>query len=321
MKIKEVQNKEEFFILSEKLAGVFGSSAWLTSYGNNMKLIGIYSEDGEKLIGGFFYYNSKKGGFSFMKLPPYTPHCGLFFKNEAKNAAARNSFEKEVVTEVCNYIESQKKSLIVLAFPPYVKDMQPFIWNKYKVVPNYTYRILLNKSIEEIVDSFDPKNRNVINKAIKESVHVTETDRKQTDLFKYFSGTLKKAGANVYEKELSGIFNKFSNDSNSFSLSASKDNKLLGVVFCIYDSDKCYYILGGINKESEIKGINNLLILKSIEKAKELGCSVFDFEGSMLPGVEKFFRSFGPELIPYYTINKAILPLEIMLKFKKREHF
>jgi hypothetical protein len=41
----------------------------------------------------------------------------------------------------------------------------------------------------------------------------------------------------------------------------------------------------------------------------------------MLKGVEKFFRSFGPELVPYFTINKASLPLEILLKFKKRELF
>ena len=41
-----------------------------------------------------------------------------------------------------------------------------------------------------------------------------------------------------------------------------------------------------------------ILEFPSIEKAKELGCSTFDFEGSMLKGVEKFFRGFGPELVP-----------------------
>jgi lipid II:glycine glycyltransferase (peptidoglycan interpeptide bridge formation enzyme) len=89
----------------------------------------------------------------------------------------------------------------------------------------------------------------------------------------------------------------------------------------VYDKNNCYYLLGGVNKNSGIQGINNLLIQKSIEKAKEVGCKTFDFEGSMLKGVEKFFRGFGPELVPYYTVNKATLPLEIFLKYKKREIF
>ena len=114
---------------------------------------------------------------------------------------------------------------------------------------------------------------------------------------------------------------KFANDSNSFCFSASKNNELLGMVFCIYDHRACYYLLGGVNKKAGIQGINNLLVQKSIEKAKELNCEVFDFEGSMLKGVEKFFRSFGPELFPYFTVNKASLPLELLLKFKKRELF
>jgi hypothetical protein len=113
----------------------------------------------------------------------------------------------------------------------------------------------------------------------------------------------------------------FSNEANSFCWTAHKNHEVLGMVFCIFDKNACYYLLGGINKQAGIQGINNLLVQKSIERAKELDCRIFDFEGSMLKGVEKFFRSFGPELFPYFTVNKAALPLEILLKFKKRELF
>ena len=96
---------------------------------------------------------------------------------------------------------------------------------------------------------------------------------------------------------------------------------MLGNVFCVFDANTCYYLLAGVNKNSGIQGVNNLLVQKSIEKAKNLGCKTFDFEGSMIKGVEKFFRSFGPELVPYYTVNKASLLLEVLLKLKKRELF
>jgi len=41
----------------------------------------------------------------------------------------------------------------------------------------------------------------------------------------------------------------------------------------------------------------------------------------MIPQIKKYFRGFGGKLTPYYRINKAKLPIEILLKFFKREVF
>jgi lipid II:glycine glycyltransferase (peptidoglycan interpeptide bridge formation enzyme) len=188
-------------------------------------------------------------------------------------------------------------------------------------VPNYTYQIDLGKTFKEIVEHFDSKTRNLINKTMKEEVLVSQNSLSKEQLFDFFVKSLQSSAANIYERELKNIFGLFSNETNSFSFEATKNNQLLGVVFCIFDNGTCYYLLGGVDKSAGISGINNLLVQKSIEKAQQLGCKIFDFEGSMLKGVEKFFRGFGPTLVPYYTVNKAKLPLEIVLKFKKRELF
>jgi len=318
--LKVIDNLEEFCAAAEPAIGVFGSKSWLQVYDQRLTLVGIYKDE-RQLIGGFYFLNTTKFGFTFIKLPPYTPHCGLFFTSAGTNRSSVNNFSKEILTEVCTYISNQKSALTVLAFPSSIIDLQPFIWEKYKVVPNYTYRIDLSKSIEDIKSNFDSKNRNVINKAIKEEVVVEENKLSKEELFNFFNDSLSTTDANIYTQELKNIFNQFSDNSNSFSVEARKNNELLGTVFCVYDKKVCYYLLGGVNKNSGVQGVNNLLVLKSIEKAKELGCATFDFEGSMLKGVEKFFRSFGPDLVPYYTINKGKLPIEMLLKFKKRELF
>lgn len=320
MILKPIQNIDLFTEKAESVIGVFGSKKWLAVYGGHLELIGIYKDE-HQLIGGFYFLKTKKYGFNFVKLPPYTPHCGLFFVSESKNRSSINNFSKEVMQDICNYFTAQKSSLTILAFPSEIIDLQPFIWDKYKVIPNYTYRIDLNKTVEEIKSNFDTKNRNVINKAIKEEITVSSNSLTQEELYKFFKGSLKSAGANVYEEELKNVFLNFADASNSFAMIAKKGDKFYGAVFCIYDKNNCYYLLGGVDKNSGVQGVNNLLIQKSIEKAKELGCTTFDFEGSMLKGVEKFFRGFGPDLIPYYTVNKASLPLEILLKYKKREIF
>jgi hypothetical protein len=318
--LKFISDIQQFSEKAEPFIGVFGSKPWLSMYGKDLVMIGIYKDE-HQMIGGFYYLKTKKLGFDFIKLPPYTPHCGLFFQSDSKNKSSANSFSKEVMQEVCNYFSSLKSALTILAFPVNVVDLQAFIWSKYKVIPNYTYQIRLEQSMEEIRANFDPKNRNAINKAIKEQVATAINGFSNTDILKFFTENLGATGANIYEGTLKKIMLEFANEGNSFCFSAIKNNELLGMVFCIYDKRACYYLLGGINKKAGIQGINNLLVQKSIERAKELNCQIFDFEGSMLKGVEKFFRSFGPDLFPYFTVNKASLPLELLLKFKKRELF
>jgi hypothetical protein len=318
--LKPINNLNDFCEKAEPFLGVFASEKWLSIYGDALTLIGIYKDE-HQLIGGFYFLNTKKYGFTFLKLPPFTPHCGLFFISDSKNISSSNNFSKEVMTEVCSFLLQQKSTLTVLAFPSGIIDFQPFIWNGFKVIPNYTYRIDLNRTMETIRSHFDPKNRNVISKAIKEEVCVTENSLSTEHLFQYFLNALKSTKANIYEPEMKKIFTQFADYSNSFSMVARLGDQLIGVVFCIFDKKNCYYLLGGVDKKSGVQGVNNLLVQKSIEKAKDLGCSTFDFEGSMLKGVEKFFRSFGPELVPYFTVNKASLPLEMLLKFKKRELF
>ncbi len=320
MILKPIKDIDLFAEYAEPAIGVFGSKKWLSVYANKLTLVGIYKDE-HQLIGGFYFLKTRKYGFTFLKLPPYTPHCGLFFTSDSKNKSSINNFSKEVITEVCTYISKTKNALTVLAFPSEIVDLQPFIWEKYKVIPNYTYRIDLGRSLEDIKANFDSKNRNVINKAIKEEVTVIDNSLSPKELFSFFMNSLSTTEANIYENELKNIFTKFSDPLNSFSVEAKKGDELLGSVFCIYDKDNCYYLLGGVNKTSGIQGVNNLLVQKSIEKAKDLGCRTFDFEGSMLKGVEKFFRSFGPDLFPFYTVNKAKLPIELLLKFKKRELF
>jgi hypothetical protein len=45
---------------------------------------------------------------------------------------------------------------------------------------------------------------------------------------------------------------------------------------------------------------------------------VFNFEGSMLPGVERFFREFGAIQTPYFTITRGKISLSDRLRIKLR---
>ena len=316
MEVVEV-NWELFTKESVKETSVFNSSNWLRIYTNTLSYF-LIQESGE-VLGGFYLMKGKKFGFNYYRLPPYTPHCGFFTRVDSKNVAVTQSKQKQIIEAFAAFCTDAKVGLIMLAMPTGITDLQPFIWRNFKVVPNYTYTIQLTQPLETIVQGFDPKNRNMINKAIREDIVVNDEMQSGVELYTYFSKHLKNAGANVYERELEQLLTVFTTTENSFTLTALKANQVIGRVTCAYDTTTCYYLLGATEREPQ--GVNNLLVLKAIEKAKNLGCSVFDFEGSMLQGVEKFFRGFGGKMHPFFTFNKAALPVEILLKFRKRHIF
>ena len=61
---------------------------------------------------------------------------------------------------------------------------------------------------------------------------------------------------------------------------------------------------GGSTDAGRLHGAMHGLLARAIEEAAATGCTVFDFEGSMLRGVEPFFRGFGGELTPYFRVYK-----------------
>ncbi len=63
-------------------------------------------------------------------------------------------------------------------------------------------------------------------------------------------------------------------------------------------------ILSGIDKNHIQRGANELLIKKGLRLAKEQS-DWFDFEGSMIPEIESFYRKFGGAYKPYMTIFKV----------------
>jgi hypothetical protein len=133
--------------------------------------------------------------------------------------------------------------------------------------------------------------------------------------------TFSRQGKAINEALLDSILFKFAHGGNSFAFGACEGDRLVACSFCVHDANAAYYLLGGHSAKDGHNGAGTMAMWESILHAKRMGLSGFDFEGSMIPGIERYFRGFGGRLAPYYRINKATLPLEIILKFFKRELF
>ena len=298
---------------------VFSSLKWLQMYGPNLQVMAIYNKD-KQLIGGWNYYKLRPAKlFSYFKTAPYSPHIGLFVENKTTNPASRNSFLKSITQLITDYIIKQKPSLVTLAFPKGWVDMQPLIWAKFKVMPNYTYQADLSNTTL-LWNNFLPDRRSEIKKALKDGITTSQCfDYKEMQLLihKTMSRKSERYDAELIRK----ILFDFANGNNSFCFVSYRNGKPIAGSFCVHDNKTAYYLLGGYDHEDKHSGAGPAAVWAAMQEAARRELKIFDFEGSMIPQVEKYFRGFGGEPTVYFTANKAWLAIELGLKFIIRDRF
>ncbi|MCD7850930.1 MAG: hypothetical protein LUH63_15070 [Parabacteroides sp.] len=89
-------------------------------------------------------------------------------------------------------------------------------------------------------------------------------------------------------------------------------------VFIVWQESSAWYLAGGGDPALRESGAHSLILWECIRYVSQF-TDVFDFEGSMIPGVERFFREFGAIQTPFFTITKGKLSLlnRVYLKMKR----
>ncbi len=321
MKIEKLNTNDEkqYNVLATSYGSIFNTIEWSNLFGNNVQRYGIYNKNGE-LIGGFILYKENKFGFPVYYNPPFTPAIGPFLKVDAQNPVSVMDTWKKTLILMVDFVENLPYLIISFLLNKNIIDLQPFIWEKFKVTPVYTYILDLTASTESLLKRMSNERRKNINKALKSGFCVKKI--KDYEIIKTLVlKTFSRQEKGINEFYLKKILFEFANDNNSFAFATYENDNPSACSFCVHDMNTAYYILGGYDHENKHHGAGTLSMWESIKYAKELGLKYFDFEGSMVPQIERYFRGFGGQLTPYYRVNKASLPIEMVLKLFKRELF
>ena len=176
------------------------------------------------------------------------------------------------------------------------------------------------KQIEEILAKMSPERRKNIRKATKDGIIVTKLTNFENSR-KLIEDTFINQNLTYDKQVLTNLFENFAAEKNTVSYLATKDDKPIATVFCVKDEVTSYYILGGYDSENRHEGAGALAMWNSIKKAKERSIEIFDFEGSMIPQIEKYVRGFGGKIVPFYRVNKSSYLVEVLLKTKEKTRF
>ncbi len=319
MLVKEINTELLNSFTAKETVPVFSSFNWVKLFSEKLLLLGIFEEE-DKLIGYCYFFSAKKNNLSYLINTPYTPHCGLHYLNPSKNKSKKTSFDKKVMTHLAEYIEAHKFHFVDFSIPSTYVDTQAFYWKKFSVNTRYTYHLDLSPTEEELYANISSEKRKSLKRAEKDqlsTVLCTDYDEIKKLVTKTFDRKQKK----INEALLDKILTKFAEPQNCFAFITKDGTKPIACAFCVYDLYCCYYLFGGYDPQNRHHGAGVSSMWNCILYAKRKGIKTFDFEGSMLPEVEKYFREFGGALIPYYTIQKASLPVKIGLGLIKRKAF
>jgi hypothetical protein len=280
-------------------ATLFHSPEWYEALGAPAGLYGCYR--GNELRGGLALGvpGPRTAGHPDQALTAYQ---GLLLPATADKPVTTLSTNKEITAAAASFLQ-QEFDAIHLRLPPEVIDLQPFIWQGFQAGVRYTYRLAL-PSLDAVLEGMDKRRRADLRAAEKDGVGVSSELPFDTVLSlaeKSFDRQGKTLGFRATAERANAAL-AVAGRCRSF-VASDKDGRPLSAVWIVWDDRRAYYLIGGYDEQAGSANATALAMWKAIEyTASTLRLPEFDFEGSMLPSVERFFRKFGGQLVPTYTL-------------------
>jgi hypothetical protein len=301
MEIVYLNEDESFvwdsFVQSSPQASVFALTWYLDSLQVDYNILTI--KDNDCIIAGLILSKNQINTYSNPSLVKY---LGVVFRKEVPLNHKKISQQYKAMGLLASELKGYKS--FDYYFHPEFKNWIPFYWNGFAQETRYTYQINLKLSSEEIHKRFHGNLKNDIKHALNHEVKI-RSNIDFEDLYDVVNKTFLRQGSKApfNKNKLENFIKALSKKQKFISFGAyTMDGTLISVCGLVSDDNSSYFILNGIVIEKQLRGANALMIFEAIKYQQNKDLTLFDFEGSMLPGVEPFYRRFGGELTAYYRI-------------------
>ena len=288
---RELQEQEftdwDRFCEKQKTGTVFHTSAWLKDRKEGEFHISACF-DGLQIIGGFPWLLNHRIGLKRVVKPRLTPYYGPVW---------RNSLDETTLDRMISGI---------------VGDLQNFDVFSMSLLPGYSIPELnlpvpcrRRKIRTCLKHPDDPPNYSKglnyeIRRAALKGVVISETaDPKE--IYPLTLNSFRRVGRPhpFRFREFERLFSAMIKNNRCTAFKAEyEDTGIIGIQLLLHDSYRAYNIMSGINWDHKKLNAGSLLMAHSIDWARKRKL-IFDFEGSSIEPVFRFFTRFGPEVVTY----------------------
>ncbi|MHC8367857.1 GNAT family N-acetyltransferase [Pseudomonas sp. ZT5P21] len=283
---------------------VFSQAWWLDAVAGDAWDVVLLENDGV-ITASLPFVTRERFGLKVIGQPVLTPNLGPWLRVSSARNARRLGQEKNLLQALYNQLP---------AFAQYSQNWYcertnwlPLYWMGYEQSTRYTYRLEKLDDLKTVWDGFDTNIRTDIRKAenkfgiqIHSEISIESFLTLNKKVFSRQSMDLPYG-----EDVVLGIHAAATGQqAGQLFVAVDDQGRHHAGVYIIWDSNSAYYLLGGGDPDLRNSGATSLCMWYAIQFAATV-TKKFDFEGSMIEPVERFFRGFGATQTPYSVISKT----------------
>ncbi len=268
-------------------------------------------EDWDGLVEGDYesvfplVWNTKLLGYKQLYQPFFAQQLGLY--------SVRVLSEKRVKTFLEHIPDEYRYILMNLNERMSIKSD----WG-FEVNPRPNYILDLNRPYEEIASHYSKNLKRNLKKAKKQKLFMTNSlkPEKVVSLFKTHQGPqindLKERDYHTLHRI---IYNAQHKNVGFLSGMQNQEGELIAAGFFLFSHHRITNLLPATTPEGKEKGampflLDMLILMNSGKKV------IFDFEGSSIPSIARFYASFGAKEVSFPQIKRNVLP--VWMKWLRR---
>ncbi len=283
---------------------LFSTDWWLDAVAGPAGWDVALAGNGQGIQASMPFTYRRKFGLTVSTQPQLTQCLGPWLRHSAAKSAKRLSRQKHLLEELIRQLP--KTDYFMQKWHHSQTNWLPFHWAGFQQTTRYTYVLPGLRDLDQVWDGFDQSIRTDIRKAesrhgltIKSQPDIESFIRLNRLVFKrqgrsmpYSESLVRRIDAACGERSQRRIF-----------IAVDGDGRPHAGVYLVWDGMSAYYLLGGGDPALRNSGATSYCMWSAIQFAATV-VDRFDFEGSMIPAVERFVRSFGAEQVPYFQIKR-----------------
>lgn len=260
-------------------------------------------ERGGRIVARLPFVVRGRGRLRMLTMPPLTQTLGPWVEPSTAKPANALSEEHVLLAELEAGLPAAE--VFDQHFSPTMLNALPFYWQGYRLELAYTYRLAALGSEEELWSGLRSSARSQIRKA-RTRVEVRE-DLGLDQLYAVWARMFDRLGRRpplslaAFERLDSACAAR---GARAMLFAQDDAGRIHAVAYTVWDEHAAYYLLGGGDPALRASAAGSLLMWEAIMRARNV-TDLFDFEGSMIEPVERFFRTFGARQAPYLRVIRA----------------
>ncbi|WP_315919378.1 GNAT family N-acetyltransferase [Mesorhizobium sp. SP-1A] len=251
----------------------------------------------------------KRRGFTMIVQPRLTQFLGPWIRSSGATKAAEYGRQKELLTALIDALPIHDR--YVQNWNPNVGNWLPFYWKGFNQSTNYTYVLKDLADIEKLWAGLQGSVRTDIRRAQNRVGIAVEANGSLEDFLNLNRLTFERQDkSQPYSTAFVGKIDTAcsTRDCRRIFIARDASGRAHSGIYLVWDANSAYYLMGGGDPELRSSGATSLCMWEAIRFAAGVTRS-FDFEGSMIEPIERFFRAFGAVQTPYFRLSRTTSPL------------